>query len=107
MTQATTQLEALVACQTSRTAFDVNSLPENRIIPEEAIRDAEELAQGYTATKQSPISDFSKLVNLRFVMKPKSIGLACSQLHKDEKLGLLTLCVGLGCSAEAWCTASC
>lgn len=78
----------------------MNYPPESRNIPEETIRDAEEHAQGYTAPEQSPISNFSKPVNLRFVMKPKSPGLACSPLYKDEKLGLLTLRLDSRCSPQ-------
>lgn len=75
VTQATTQLEALLACQASRAAFDMNRLSESRNAPEGTVRDAEEHTQGYTAKKQSQISNFSKLLNLRFIIRPKSIGL--------------------------------
>jgi hypothetical protein len=49
VTQATTQLEALVECQAPCTVFDVNSLSESTNVPEGTIRDAEEYAQGYPA----------------------------------------------------------
>lgn len=79
ITQATVQPEALVMCQTPCTAFGVNYLKAERS-PKGPWEMAEEHAQGCTAKKQSWISNCPKRLKLHFIIKPKSIGLTCSQL---------------------------
>lgn len=71
ITQATVQPEALVMCQTPCTA---------ETSPKGPWEMAEEHAQGCTAKKQSWISNCPKRLKLHFIIKPKSIGLTCSQL---------------------------